>query len=135
MFMVLSETGENRVEAESGSELWLSAADTTRATGWTMKPEGFCRGDVCVPLPKGREEEFSRNDQVNVSGLWTHMKRPAPHNKSGDVWVLGQGSELLSESLKSLEAPDFTLPDFDGQPHSLSDFRDKKVLLITWASW
>ena len=88
-----------------------------------------------MPLPKGREEEFTRNDQISVSGLWTHMKRPAPHNKSGDAWVLGQGAESLSESLESLEAPDFTLPDFDGQPHSLSDFRDKKVLLITWASW
>ncbi|MBI3853814.1 MAG: redoxin domain-containing protein [Verrucomicrobia bacterium] len=32
-------------------------------------------------------------------------------------------------------APDFTLPDLKGKAHSLSDFRGKKVLLITWASW
>jgi peroxiredoxin len=35
----------------------------------------------------------------------------------------------------SLEAPDFTLPDVSGTPHSLSDYRGKKVLLATWASW
>jgi peroxiredoxin len=34
-----------------------------------------------------------------------------------------------------LEAPDFTLPDIDGQLHSLSDFLGKKVFLVTWASW
>ena len=37
--------------------------------------------------------------------------------------------------LSSLKAPDFTLPDMSGKTHSLSDFRGKKVLLVTWASW
>jgi peroxiredoxin len=37
--------------------------------------------------------------------------------------------------LSSLAAPDFTLPDMNGKLHSLSDFRGKKVLLLTWASW
>jgi peroxiredoxin len=35
----------------------------------------------------------------------------------------------------TLEAPDFTLPDIDGKQHSLSDYRGKKVLLLSWASW
>ena len=35
----------------------------------------------------------------------------------------------------SLEAPNFTLPDMNGRAHSLADYRGKKVLLITWASW
>ncbi|PYS58122.1 MAG: hypothetical protein DMF74_24460, partial [Acidobacteria bacterium] len=29
----------------------------------------------------------------------------------------------------------FTLPDLNGKLHSLADFRGKKVLLVTWASW
>ena len=32
-------------------------------------------------------------------------------------------------------APDFSLPDINGQPHRLSDYRGKKVFLATWASW
>ena len=32
-------------------------------------------------------------------------------------------------------APNFTLPDLNGKPHTLADFRGKKVLLVTWASW
>jgi cytochrome c-type biogenesis protein len=37
--------------------------------------------------------------------------------------------------ISSLDAPDFTLPDANGKMHSLSDFKGKKVLLVTWASW
>lgn len=32
-------------------------------------------------------------------------------------------------------APDFTVYDIDGNPHKLSDFRGKPVLLNFWASW
>ena len=48
MAIVLSDQGEVSVAATNG--LWLSAADAERATGWTLKPEGICRDDVCVPM-------------------------------------------------------------------------------------
>lgn len=32
-------------------------------------------------------------------------------------------------------ARDFTLPDLDGQPHSLSDYRGQWVLVNYWATW
>ena len=33
------------------------------------------------------------------------------------------------------EAPDFTVYDLEGNPHKLSDFRGKPVILNFWASW
>jgi len=32
-------------------------------------------------------------------------------------------------------AKDFTLPDLDGKPHKLSDYRGKVVLVNFWATW
>ena len=32
-------------------------------------------------------------------------------------------------------APDFTLPDMDGEPYALQDFRGKVVLINFWATW
>ena len=32
-------------------------------------------------------------------------------------------------------APEFSLPDLDGRPVKLSDFRAKVVLLFYWATW
>lgn len=34
-----------------------------------------------------------------------------------------------------LVAPGFTLPDMDGEMHSLNDFRGKVVMLNFWATW
>jgi len=34
-----------------------------------------------------------------------------------------------------LAAPGFTLPDMDGEMHSLEDFRGKVVMLNFWATW
>ena len=33
------------------------------------------------------------------------------------------------------QVPDFALPDRNGKTVRLSDFRGKKVLIVTWASW
>ena len=33
------------------------------------------------------------------------------------------------------DAPEFSLTDFDGQPHALSDYKNKVVILNFWATW
>ena len=42
---------------------------------------------------------------------------------------------LYSGSVWSSQAVDFTLPDPDGQMHSLSDFRGEWVIVNFWATW
>ena len=48
MATVLTERGEMTFGTTDG--LWLSADDAERASGWTLKPEGMCREEVCVPV-------------------------------------------------------------------------------------
>jgi hypothetical protein len=137
MITVMTDEGEFAVrEAEAvGDALWLPARDAEAATGWVPKAEGLCRGPVCVPLPPGREREFVRDARVNVAALWHHLGRPVVHSARGHAWVLGPGARDRAAALRSLQAPDFTLPDPGGRLHSLSDYRGRKVLLVTWASW
>ena len=134
--MITVITDEKAVEVHaqaSGDALWLSARDAETATGWALKPEGLCRDEVCVPLP--REGGLARDGRVDVAALWRRLGRPVVHSASGDLWVLGQSAQDRGAALRTLEAPDFTLPDPAGRPHSLSEHRGKKVLLVTWASW
>ena len=42
---------------------------------------------------------------------------------------------LRGAFLESRVAPDFSVPDRQGRNVRLSDFRGKKVLVVTWASW
>ena len=134
---LLSETGAAEVRPlhPEASDLWLSPADLTAATGWTIRPEGLCRGPVCIPVPPAEKGSFVRDDAVNVTAFWRRMTAPAAASGDGTVWVLGEPAESRAQQLESLEAPDFTLPDKDGSPHRLSDYRGQKVLLTTWASW
>ena len=135
MVTVLTETSQAEVAGSPGKALWLTGGDAERATGWRLKPEGFCQDDVCVPAPAGQEGDYVRGDEVNVSAFWRLMGRPAVASADGDAWFLGAGAQARNDALLSLEAPNFTLPDFSGKLHSLTDFRRKRVLLITWASW
>jgi len=51
------------------------------------------------------------------------------------VWSFGEIQALRGSFLESRVAPDVTIPDRRGRSVKLSDFRGKKVLLVTWASW
>ncbi len=135
MTTILTENGAAESSAEaSTTNLWLDADEVLATTGWTLKPEGFCKDDVCVPTPQDADN-YVKDDQVNVSAFWRLMGKPMANSQAGDAWFLGEGANERNTALLSLEAPDFTLPDFSGKLHSLTDFRRQRVLLITWASW
>jgi hypothetical protein len=137
MVTLLTDAGEFAVDGAEASTttLWCPARDAEAATGWVARPEGLCRGSVCVPLPAGREREFADRGRIDLAALWRHLGQPAVCSDRGDAWVLGQSARARAAALASLEAPDFALPDPAGRVHRLSDHRGKKVLLVTWASW
>jgi hypothetical protein len=137
MVTLLTESGEHAVTgAEASTQaLWCSAKDALGATGWEAKPEGLCKGEICVPLPAGREREFVDVGRINLASLWHHLGQPAVRSERGHVWVLSESARERKAALASLEAPDFALPDPTGRMHRLSDYRGKKVFLVTWASW
>jgi hypothetical protein len=120
-----------------GDNLWLSSADLTKATGWELKPEGACMGDVCIPIPPARQAEFTRDSghSFNLAALARQLGQPVVHDDKNGAWYFGEAAATRRASLASLQAPDFELPDLDGKMHKLSDYRGKKVLLAAWASW
>lgn len=129
MTIILTQTDEYRVEARDG--LWMSAADAEKVTGWTLKPEGMCRAELCVPLPAAAV----KGKDVDVAAFWTKLGGPVVAAEDGEVWALGAPADERNAALEGLIAPDFTLPDVDGTPRTLSQLRGKKVFLATWASW
>ncbi len=119
-----------------GDDLWLSFEDLTASTGWENKPEGLCLEDRCVPIPPSRTSEFiSPAGDFNLSAFARYLDEPVVHDDAASVWLFGESSALLGQALRSLHAPEFRLPDLDGNMHALSDYRGKKVLLLSWASW
>ncbi len=132
---VLTDQHEISVEpALIGAGLWLSPADLTAVTGFELKPQGLCKGDVCVPVP--RDQKFvDEAGRVDAAAFWRYIGNVAVHDADADVWAFGAGAGARKEAGATLTAPDFELPDLDGHLHRLSDYRGRKVLLATWASW
>src|SRR4051794_21026121 len=75
-----------------GGELWLPLATLEERTGWALKPEGACLGDVCVPLPRGREDEFVRAERFNITALARHLDQPVAHDAESSTWAIGESA-------------------------------------------
>jgi hypothetical protein len=120
-------------------DLWVTLAELTRATGFVVKPQGVCRDELCFPLPKQRKGDFlAQRGKVtwfNLNEFARLVNQPVAQDEKLAAWCFGPRAETQNGYLATLQAPNFTLPDRSGKLHSLSDFRGKKVLLITWASW
>jgi len=124
------------VDADAnGGELWLGADDLNHVSGWEYKPQGFCKGDVCVPVPELRKGEFVAGARYNLAALANLLGQPVVTDAEHRAWCFGEAAAQRKRMLTSLDAPDFTLPDLDGKTHSLSDYRGKKVFVVSWASW
>jgi AhpC/TSA family len=141
MRVVIFDGVATEVAARPGdsNDLWVSSADLTKATRFELKPQGVCSEQQCYPIPAGRENDFLAESQgttwFNLGEFARQLRLPAAHDLKHDVWCFGPRPEMQNGYVESLIAPDFRLADVDGKKHSLSDFRGKKVLLITWASW
>jgi hypothetical protein len=131
-------TTEVNRAADGDGQLWITTADLKRATRFEVKPQGVCRDELCFPLTKGRKEEFLRHESgaswFNLTAFAQLVQQPVAYDEALATWYFGLRADQR-QGLASLRAPDFTLPDMAGKMHSLSDFRGKKVFLVTWASW
>lgn len=102
----------------------ISAEDFASGTGWNIKPEGACKGEVCVPLPNGYSAVHAA-DRLGMAVV------------SDDVSGLSAiGPESLSgRALVTAQAPEVVLPDLDGNEFHLSSLRGKKVVVVAWAPY
>jgi hypothetical protein len=103
----------------------VSAGDFEAGTGWTIKPEGACKGEVCVPLGGG---DF---DLVNVAD---RLGMALVADESQGRWALGPES-IGDRALTTAEAPELVLDDLDGNEFRLSSLRGQKVLIVSWAPY
>lgn len=133
--------GEKTVAIERammrGTDLLVPVGDVPAITGFEVKPQGLCTAEVCIPMPKdaGWLTDYKGAAYFNVTAFAKRMNQVFAVDPSQNVWSFTPVPEAQASRLASGEAPDFALPDRDGKTVRLSDFRGKKVLILTWASW
>jgi hypothetical protein len=103
------------------------------ALGWTLKPEGLCRDDTCVPV-RDRSSLFV-DGKLDLVAVTDALGRPSVVDVEAGLVAVALDAEQRRGALQALVAPPFTLPDLDGTPHDLSEWHGQKRLLHAFASW
>jgi hypothetical protein len=106
-----------------------------QATGWERKPQGLCRGETCIPEPRDSAWYDEKSGRFDVARFAAHLSQPVAREDKHGAAAVGVPASERRDKLRTLEAPDFALPDLDGKTHRLSDYRGKKVFLFTWGSY
>jgi len=133
-FTVIDEGRTCRLSAEaSDARILIAPAELHEKLGWEIKPEGLCKDSACFPISD--PEGLRYDGAVDLEAFARAVGRPLAHSVEHSIAVLGAASTARADSMESLQAPDFRLPDLDGRMHSLSEHRGKKVFLVAHASW
>jgi hypothetical protein len=139
-----SQTMDRTAAIVDNDEVFLPAAFLVDPLGLKRKDlpagrVGICRDDLCVSFSVGAGPNSLRRvgdrEFVPVAFLAKALGGTMVWDAEGDDLLLdltGRRPDLPVEPGPHLE---FTLPDLDGKPVSLSAFRGRKVLLFAWASW
>ena len=133
-FTILADERRSEIDAHiEGERVRLAPEGVASELGWTLRPEGLCRGSLCVPVRDRRALVSDRG--IDLAELARLLGRPLALDAAERAAALGTPVDERRAALEGLEAPDFTLPDLSGRKHTLSAYRGKKVLLIAYASW
>ncbi|MEY4339090.1 MAG: hypothetical protein RLZ14_940 [Actinomycetota bacterium] len=108
----------------------VSANDFAEHTGWHPKPEGLCRGEVCVPAPGSLRADGT----IDVEVATTRLGMPLVHDADHGVWSIGSAT-LGGKALATAAAADPELLTRDGNPFRLSALHGRKVLLVAWSTY
>ena len=108
----------------------VSRTDFEAGTGWQLKPEGACKGDICIPL---RQIDASA-DSLDARQLANAIGLPVAANAEHGLLALGPEA-IDGKALATAEAPSLQLPDLNGQMFDLASLRGRKVLLYAWAPY
>ena len=130
---ILRGDGEATVAARAAERATIAIADVAAATGWELRPEGLCRGAVCVPLRD--RDALVVDDRVDLARLGEALHLPVVIDTEAGVAALGDDPVQIAASLRDRRAADFTLPTLAGTPFTFSSLGRKKKLLVAWASW
>ena len=132
--MIIDGDRVTEVDAVAGADtLFLAPDDLRRATGWTLKPEGLCRDDVCFPVHD--REALMTDGEISLRVVAGVLGRPLAIEPDPPVAVLGAAPATIGASLASGRAPNFALPDLEGNTIELDDYAGRKRMIFAWSSW
>jgi hypothetical protein len=127
---VVGETGS--APGGTGPEAVLAATDLAAVTGWVPKPEGWCRGDECIPAVL--LGAVAGDPAPPVAAVADALGAAAAVDTDHRIAVVGHRGPAGSGPASD-DAPDVELVGLDGGRRPLFGDGSGKTLVVAFASW
>lgn len=134
MTVTMNESGkELNIVGSEANNIFMRNAKITRSKGYNL--DSLIAAHPASPVAA----YFVVKDfayKLDLEGMKAvRAKFDASLNGSSYIQQIESMIARMEKVQVGSEAPDFTLPDVDGNPVSLSSFRGKYVLVDFWAAW
>ena len=126
----------------------MSATEFAALTGWERKPEGWCRGEICVPMPSGTSSTAGAADattgtagvsgtadMIDVAAVAERLGMPYEVDHTHGVGALGPAT-VSGRALTDVRAHwPAGLIDRAGDRFDASSLVGRRIIMVAWASW
>ncbi len=126
--ITLAETGE-------GEGLLINPEDLPSINGFTLKPQGACFEDLCVPVSESLFVQQAGKTWFDLTAFADLIEQPYVSDSSCRVWSFAEVPSRRDNMMTNAMAPEFKVTDRQGQVVELADLKGKKALIVTWSSW
>jgi hypothetical protein len=82
--------------------LWIQKTDLPRVNGFELKPQGACREDICIPIPRA----MMRGPYFNLTAFAQRAGQRVLADPAAHVWSFGEIPVVRGSFLESRIAPD-----------------------------
>ena len=111
----------------------IAKSELEKFIGWQLKHQGLCIDEICVPVRDSSTLTDGKNIDLVEFARLTNQNIVIDQQRR--IAALGERADSRNQSMATLDAPNFTLPDVHGRQVSFSDFNRRKRLLLAWSSW
>jgi hypothetical protein len=122
-------------EAGAGDRLLIRPEDLARVNGFELKPEGACYESMCIPMNDRILVERDGRQWFDLTAFADLLGQPYVADVEERVWSFAEMPAKRESMMVDAMAPDFEVPDRQGNVIRMADFAGKKALIVTWSSW
>jgi hypothetical protein len=122
-------------EVGKGDGLLIRPDDLPAINGFTLKPEGACYADMCIPIDQSLLVEGDGEQWFDLTAFAALLGQQYVADTNARAWSFAEIPARRDSMMVDAMAPDFEVTDREGQVVRMADLKGKKALIVTWSSW
>ena len=122
-------------EGGDGDALLIEPEMLEQINGFSVKPEGACYEDLCIPLNDRLLVEEDGRQWLDLTAFAEMIEQPYVADTDARVWSFAEIPAKREHRLLNALVPDIEVTDRQGNVIRLADLKGKKALIVTWSSW